>query len=76
MFTWILLIIIIAALFGFINFDHIREWLIINTQKYLPEAKKYAKIAKTKIEEKAKDLKAEIEAKQEEAKKNNKKDDK
>ena len=26
MLTWILIAVIVAALFGVINFDHIREW--------------------------------------------------
>ena len=52
MFTWILIAIIIAALFGLINFDDIRAKLIDLWKKYGPQAQKYIADAKTKIEEK------------------------
>ncbi len=51
MLTWILIAIIIAALFGVINFDQIREWLIKTWKKYWPEAQKLLNQAKEKIEE-------------------------
>ena len=52
MLTWILIAIIVAALFGLINFDQIREQIITTWKKYWPEAKKYIDQAKTKIEDK------------------------
>lgn len=51
MLTWILIAIIVAALFGVINFDQIREWLIKTWKKYWPEAQKLFNRAKEKIEE-------------------------
>ena len=51
MLTWILIAIIVAALFGVINFDQIREWIISTWKKYLPEAQKLLNRAKEKIEE-------------------------
>ncbi len=51
MLTWILIAIIVAALFGVINFDQIRDWLIKMWKQYSPEAKKLLKQAKEKIEE-------------------------
>lgn len=51
MLTWILIAIIVAALFGLINLDQIREKLIAAWKKYWPEAQKYLDQAKTKIEE-------------------------
>ena len=50
MFTWILIIIAVAAIFGLINLDEIKNKSIALWNKYLPEAKKYANQAKTKIE--------------------------
>lgn len=54
MLTWILIAIIIAALFGVINFEQIREWIILNWKKYWPEAQKLITKAKNKIDEKKK----------------------
>lgn len=51
MLTWILIAIIVAALFGVIDFKQIREWLISQWRKYSPEAKKLIDQAKEKIEE-------------------------
>ena len=51
MLTWILIAIIVAALFGVIDFKQIREWLIKMWRKYFPEAKKLINQAKEKIEE-------------------------
>ncbi len=53
MLTWILIAIIVAALFGLINFDQIREQIIKTWKKYWPEARKYLDQAKSKIEEKS-----------------------
>lgn len=50
MLTWILIAIIIAALFGVIDFKKIREWLISQWQKYWPEAQKYLNQAKEKVD--------------------------
>ena len=51
MFTWILLAIIVAALFGFIDFDKVRYWLIAQGRTLWPHAQKYAKVAEKKIKE-------------------------
>ena len=37
MLTWILIAVIVAALFGVINFDHIREWSIERSKEAWPE---------------------------------------
>lgn len=50
MFTWILIAIVIAAIFGLINLDNLKNKAITLWNKYLPEAKKYANQAKEKIE--------------------------
>ncbi len=50
MFTWILIVIAIAAIFGLINLDEIKNKITTLYNKYLPEAKKYANQAKEKIE--------------------------
>ncbi|MBE6445704.1 MAG: hypothetical protein E7019_06640 [Alphaproteobacteria bacterium] len=52
MFTWILIALIIAVIFGVINVDNLRNKFIALWNKYLPVAKKYANNAKAKIEEK------------------------
>ena len=49
MFTWILIAIIVAALFGVINVDKVRAQLIELGKKYLPIAIKYYNIAKDKL---------------------------
>lgn len=36
MLTWILIAVIVAALFGVINFDHIREWSIERSKEAWP----------------------------------------
>ena len=50
MFTWILIAIIIAAIFGLINLDNIKNKTITIWNKYLPEVKKYTNQTKEKIE--------------------------
>ncbi len=49
MFTWILIFIIVAALFGVIDFDKIRGQLLDLWHKYMPEAQKYISQAKSKL---------------------------
>ena len=50
MLTWILIAIIVLALFGVINFDDIRAKLIELWNKYWPVAQKHIKEAQKKIE--------------------------
>ncbi len=68
MFTWILLAIIIAALFGLINFDKVRYWLITQGRALWPHAQKYAKVAEKKI----KTVQSKLKEKSEEAVENKK----
>lgn len=51
MFTWILLAIVVAALFGFINFDKVRYWLLTRGKDLWPHAQKYVNVAQEKIKE-------------------------
>lgn len=51
MLTWILIAILIAALFGVINLDNVRRWLIIKAQEIWPHVKKVIDEGKKKIEE-------------------------
>ncbi|MFR8207320.1 MAG: hypothetical protein ACLU99_14220 [Alphaproteobacteria bacterium] len=41
MLTWILIAVIVAALFGVINFDHIREWSIERSKEAWPYIQKF-----------------------------------
>lgn len=50
MFTWILIAIAIAAIFGLINLEELKNKSIALCNRYLPQAKKYVNQAKTKIE--------------------------
>lgn len=57
MFTWILIAIIVAALFGLINFDHIREWTIARSREAWPHIKAFL----NRISEKIDSAKAHVE---------------
>ena len=59
MLTWILIAIIVLALFGVINFDDIRAKLIELWNKYWPVAQKHIKEVQKKIEANKKDNKEE-----------------
>lgn len=45
MLTWILIAVIVAALFGVINFDHIREWSIERSKEAWPYIQKFSAIS-------------------------------
>ena len=51
MLTWILIAIIIAALFGVINLDNVRRWIIAQSKELWPHLKKIIDAGKQKIEE-------------------------
>ena len=51
MLTWILIAIIVAALFGVINLDNIRQWIIAKSKEAWPYIKKAIDTGKQKIEE-------------------------
>lgn len=48
MLTWILIAVIVAALFGVINFDHIREWSIERSKEAWPYIQKFSAISEKK----------------------------
>ena len=65
MLTWILIAVVIAAIFGVINVESLRSKAISLWNQYLPMAKKYAEEAKAKVNE----AKAKIEDKNKDNKK-------
>ena len=50
MLTWILIAVIVAALFGVINFDHIREWSIERSKEAWPYIQKFFRYLGEKME--------------------------
>ena len=48
MLTWILIAVIVAALFGVINFDHIREWSIERSKEAWPYIQKFFPLSRRK----------------------------
>ena len=50
MLTWILIAVIVAALFGVINFDHIREWSIERSKEAWPYIQKFFRYLGGKME--------------------------
>ncbi len=42
MFTWILLAILVAALFGVINLDSVREWTVQKTREAWPHIQEFS----------------------------------
>ena len=59
MFTWILIILAVAFIFGVIKIEHIKDF----TQKYGPKARNLLNKAKNVIEEKTAELKKNNETK-------------
>ncbi len=51
MLTWILIAIIVAALFGVINLDNIRQQIIAKSKEAWPYIKKVINTGKQKIKE-------------------------
>ncbi len=57
MFTWILLAILIAALFGVINLDSVREWTVQKTREAWPHIQEFSH----RVHEKMGSAKAKVE---------------
>lgn len=57
MFTWILLAILVAALFGVINLDSVREWTVQKTREAWPHVQEFSH----RVSEKMGSAKAKVE---------------